>query len=387
MKYKLIIGTFYIPLIALAVVSQLYILMPVSTNLLLFVTHASADNIGLLTTFFGIFYAIGLIVWGSLSDKIGKDLTLIIGLLLLAGVSFLLPLLANYYLLLLARSAQGFCAASFPPVALAWISINLPDSSKSRAISIISCAFLLAATIGQWLGSLLISNSLLYAMWFLGGIYACGATIFYFYRLKSEKNNLTVPSTTLISILSKLPTILINRKLFPVYLCSLFVLLGFVALYSVLYRSSLISHIPTLRSIGIVAMLFSLTASYLFKVIKPAYLLTIALCLMALTLLIQAFFINDQINTLFVLYLSHFIFIIGLAYAIPSMIVYVATQSEIKDRGIATSLYTCILFIGVSLGAFLPSLINPFILITALSLLLLLCAIQLIINLTLIIRN
>lgn len=383
MKYKLIIGIMCIPLIALAVVTQLYLLLPVSTNLLHFVKYATASNIGLLTTIFGIFYAIGLIIWGSLSDRIGKELTLIIGLLLLTSVSFIVPFLQNYYLLLFARAVQGFCAASFPPVALAWVSINLSDSSKPKAISMISCAFLLAATIGQWLGSLLISNSLFYAMWILGGIYACGATIFYLYYLKSEQNKLSSSSATLISIFSKLPNILINKKLLPIYICSLFVLLSFVALYSILHRSSLINYIPTLRNIGIFGMFFSLTASYLFKVIKPAYVLAISLCLMALSLFMHAFFLNDQLNSLSIIYFFHFILIIGLAYAVPSMIVCVATQSEIKDRGIATSLYTCILFIGASLGAFLPTLINPLILIIALSILLLLCVIQLIINLRL----
>lgn len=380
MKYKLMLGTLCIPLIALAVVTQLYVLMPVSTNLLLFVQHASAQNIGLLTSLFGIFYAIGLIIWGSLSDRIGKDLTLIIGLLLLAGVSFVVPLLQDFYLLLFARAVQGFCAASFPPVALAWVSINLPESSRPKAISMISCAFLLAATIGQWLGSFLITNTLFYAMWLLGGIYVCGAIIFYYYRLKGEQNNLALPGTSLLSIFSKLPNILTNKKLFPIYICSVFVLLSFVALYSVLHLSSLINLVPTLRTIGIFAMLFSLTAGYLFKLIKPSYVLAIALCLMAISLLIHTFYLLDYLNSPFILYLFHFILIVGLAYAVPSMIVCISTQSELTDRGIATSLYTCILFIGASLGAFLPTLFNPPILLIALSILLLLCAIQLIIK-------
>lgn len=380
MKYKLMLGTLCIPLIALAVVTQLYVLMPVSTNLLLFVQHASAQNIGLLTSLFGIFYAIGLIIWGSLSDRIGKDLTLIIGLLLLAGVSFVVPLLQDFYLLLFARAVQGFCAASFPPVALAWVSINLPESSRPKAISMISCAFLLAATIGQWLGSFLITNTLFYAMWLLGGIYVCGAIIFYYYRLKGEQNNLALPGTSLLSIFSKLPNILTNKKLFPIYICSVFVLLSFVALYSVLHLSSLINLVPTLRTIGIFAMLFSLTAGYLFKLIKPSYVLAIALCLMAISLLIHTFYLLDYLNSPFILYLFHLILIVGLAYAVPSMIVCISTQSELTDRGIATSLYTCILFIGASLGAFLPTLFNPPILLIALSILLLLCAIQLIIK-------
>lgn len=383
MKFKLMMGTVFIPLLALAVVTQLYLFMPVSTNLVIFVKYATPNNIGLLTTIFGIFYASGLIIWGSLSDKIGKDLTLIIGLLLLACISFIVPLLKNYYLLLFARAIQGFCAASFPPVALAWVSINLSESSKPIAISMISCTFLLAATVGQWLGSFLISNSLYCSMWFLGSVYIFGATIFYIYRSNIKQDNQVLTDISLLTIFYKLPNLLTNRKLFPIYVCSLFVLLSFVTLYFLLHRSPLMIYVPILRNISVFALLFSLTASYLFKVIEPVFVLAISLCLMAVSLLIHMFFLNGQLNNVFILYLFHFIFIIALAYAVPSMIICVALQAELKDRGIATSLYTCILFIGASLGSYLPTLINPLILIIALAILLLICSLQLIFNLQL----
>ncbi|MCX8699620.1 hypothetical protein J3U11_00850 [Gilliamella sp. B2840] len=142
-------------------------------------------------------------------------------------------------------------------------------------------------------------------------------------------------------------------------------------------------YVPILRNISVFALLFSLTASYLFKVIEPVFVLAISLCLMAVSLLIHMFFLNGQLNNVFILYLFHFSLIIALAYAVPSMIICVALQAELKDRGIATSLYTCILFIGASLGSYLPTLINPLILIIALAILLLICSLQLIFNLQL----
>ena len=125
-------------------------------------------------------------------------------------------------------------------------------------------------------------------------------------------------------------------------------------------------------------MLFSLTASYLFRYIKPVYVLTLSLFLMTSSLLIHYLYLNEQLNNIYLLFISHFIFIVALAYAVPSMITCVATQSAIEDRGIATSLYTCILFIGASLGAFLPIIFKSNTLILFISICIFIALVQLI---------
>lgn len=379
MKYKLITGTFFIPFIALSVVTQLYMLIPVYSDLILFIKGASLNNVGLLTTLFGIFYAIGLIVWGSLSDQIGKERTLAIGLLLLATISFIIPFITNYYLLLISRTIQGFCAASFPPVAIAWITLNLSEPSKSKAVSIISCAFLLAGIVGQWFGTLMITNSLYRAMWVLMVIYILGSLLF-FYNIpkKTYQESSSIEKASIFSIFRQLTRVLFSKKLFPIYLCSLVVLLSFVTLYSILPNSNIAAYITTLRNIGIVAMLFSLTASYIFRFIRPVYVLALSLFLMVTSLLIHYFYLNDQLNNIYLLFISHFIFIVSLAYSVPSMITCVATLSAIDERGIATSLYTCILFIGASLGAFFPIIFRSNILILLISISMLIVLVQLI---------
>lgn len=379
MKYKLLTGIFFVPIIALSVVTQLYILIPVYSDLILFIKGASLNNIGLLTSLFAIFYAIGFIIWGGLSDRIGKERTLSIGLLLLAIISFIVPFITNYYWLLICRTLQGFCAASYPPVAIAWITLNLSEPSKSKAVSIISCAFLLAGIIGQWFGSLMITNSLYPAMWILMTIYIFGSLLFFYHTpKKTHQENSSNMKASLFSIFKQLARVLFSKKLFPIYLCALIVLLSFVTLYSILPSNNIAEYIPTLRKIGIVAMLFSLTASYLFRYIKPVYVLTLSLFLMTSSLLIHYLYLNEQLNNIYLLFISHFIFIVALAYAVPSMITCVATQSAIEDRGIATSLYTCILFIGASLGAFLPIIFKSNTLILFISICIFIALVQLI---------
>lgn len=379
MKYKLIIGTFFIPFIALSVVTQLYMLIPVYSDLILFISGASLNNVGLLTTLFGISYAIGLIIWGGLSDKIGKERTLAMGLLLLATISFIIPFITDYYLLLISRTIQGFCAASFPPVAIAWITLNLSEPSKSKAVSVISCAFLLAGIAGQWFGTLMITNSLYRAMWILMVIYISGSLLF-FYNIpkKTHQESSNIAKTSIFSIFRQLTCILFSKKLFPIYSCSLVVLLSFVTLYSILPNSNIAAYVSTLKNIGIVAMLFSLTSSYIFKYIRPICVLSLCLFLMVTSLLIHYFYLNAQLNNIYLLLISHFIFIVSLAYSVPSMITCVATLSAIDERGIATSLYTCILFIGASLGAFFPIIFKSNILILFISVFMLIALVQLI---------
>lgn len=66
-------------------------------------------------------------------------------------------------------------------------------------------------------------------------------------------------------MISQLPKLLLNKQRVAIYFCSLFVLLSFVALYSVLHQSWLSVYISELRNIIIFTLLFSLTASFVYK--------------------------------------------------------------------------------------------------------------------------
>lgn len=182
-------------------------------------------------------------------------------------------------------------------------------------------------------------------------------------------------------MISQLPKLLLDKQRLAIYFCSLFVLLSFVALYSVLHQNWLSIYISELRNISIFTLLFSLTASFVYKKISPLYVLVIALCLMAISLAMHAFYLNNQQNPIYLLLMIHFVFILGLAYAVPAMITCIAMNSSIQNRGMATSLYTSILFIGASLGAVLPTMFNSNTLIFFIVFFLIFNAVQLILSL------
>ncbi|WP_294966092.1 MFS transporter [uncultured Gilliamella sp.] len=363
-KSASLISLSLIPFTALCVVTLLYIFLPVAINLASFLS-VSQESVAQLTTCFGIFYAFGFLVWGALSDKFGRENIIQGGLLSLAIITFILPLYQNYGYLLLMRCLQGFFASSFPPVILAWLAENLEEKYRKCAVSLISCAFLLAGSLGQWFGSVMIETAINLSMYILGIIYVLSSVIFYFLSKKIIKNsvnqiNQSPKKVSLIKTLCQIPNVLFDRKLIRIYGSALFVLMSFVALYLFInsFNSDISISVAQLRQIATLGMLVSLLSSWLFSKIAVTKILAISLMMMSITFAVHFLIIYRFISTNSLLPLVHLIYVSSIALAIPSMITCSSLFSTPKNRGVAVSLYTCILFIGASLGSLFPNYIN-----------------------------
>ncbi|XKM12830.1 MFS transporter [Orbaceae bacterium ac157xtp] len=359
-----VISLSLIPFTALCVVTLLYIFLSVVGNLSISL-KTTPENIAQLTTCFGFFYAFGFLIWGVFSDIYGRRRIIIFGLLSLSVVTFLLSLFSNYGYLLLVRGLQGFFASSFPPVILAWLAENLSDKYRKIAISLISCAFLLAGTLGQWFGVTLIHSSINLSMYILAIIYLISGLIFYFItknmtdlvpiRQTESVNNLSV-----LKVFVQIPQVFLERKLIKIYASALFVLMSFVSLYLILNsnnKSSMI-ELNQLRQIATLGMLNSLFSSWLFSKITVTKVLASSLLVMSITLALQYFIFKGYMQQQIIFFIIHYIYISSIAFAIPAMITCASMFSTQKNRGVAVSLYTCILFVGASLGSFLPNCIN-----------------------------
>lgn len=370
------ISLIIVPFTALCVVTLLYIFLPVTVNLASLLS-VSQENVAQLTTCFGIFYAFGFLLWGALSDKLGRENIIQGGLLSLSIITFILPLYPNYSYLLLIRCLQGFFASSFPPVILAWLAENLEEKYRKRAVSLISCAFLLAGSLGQWFGAVMIETSINLSMNTLGIIYLLTGVIFYFLSKKIIKDrdnqiNQSPQKISLIKILCQIPNVLFDRKLIRIYGSALFVLMSFVSLYLFInsYKGDISTSVGQLRQIATLGMLVSLSSSWLFSKIAITKILATSLVIMSITFTVQFLIIYRFISINSLLPLVHFIYVSSIALAIPSMITCSSLFSEQENRGIAVSLYTCILFIGASLGSLLPNYINMNVLVLLISIML-----------------
>ncbi|EMW3788475.1 MFS transporter [Salmonella enterica] len=361
-KNQSILIAFIIPLIALTVVTQLYILLPV-VNVLNQILKTNSGQTSLLTTFFGIFYAIGFLLWGVMSDKYGREKVIVIGLTGLGVITAIIPFINNYQALLVIRSMQGLIASSYPPVILAWIAENYNDKYKKLLISFLSCSFLLSGTLGQLYGAVMIKNSLVHGMISLAVVYILGGMIFALRKGKSKTrdDNVIKFSTLTYNLFISLK----DKNLSRIYLSSFFVLMSFVSIYYSLISGKLNNNFNNfntdlMRDVATLGMLTCLISGRLFKYIQPLKILSFALFFMAISLMLQyLFIINGNKHYMIPFLIIHYIFSAMISLAIPSMITCTTLFSNPSNRGGAISLYTCILFIGASLGSYLPGIISP----------------------------
>lgn len=352
-----------VPLVALSVVTQLYLLLPV-VDILNHSMGTQSSLTGLLTTAFGGFYAAGFLVWGLLSDKYGREKIMIRGLFALATVTVLIALQCNFYIVLALRCAQGFIASSFPPVVLAWVAENFAEKTKRVLISLLSCSFLLAGTLGQLYGSLMIDKSIEKSMLFLGLVYFLGAVFFILSSQNGKQKRKSVKKEiSVMGILKMLIATLSDRYLSRIYLSSLFVLMSFVSLYFVFLseiNTGVLNNVDVnlLRTVATLGMLTCLFSGKILQHFAPAKALSLSLVIIAISSLCQYLLITNNDPTAYIIYTLHFMFACAISLAVPSMIYCVTIHSKLTNRGVAVSIYTCILFIGASLGSFLPAIIN-----------------------------
>ena len=139
---------------ALLVVGQLYVAIPLLPGL---AARFGTDLKGaaLVGTAFGLAYATGFLVFGLLSDRIGRVRVILFGLLALTAATVLAALAETFSLLLAARALQGLAAATFPPAALSLVVESLPAERRPFGIAAMSFAFLGAAPATQVLGAAL----------------------------------------------------------------------------------------------------------------------------------------------------------------------------------------------------------------------------------------
>ncbi|UTM59629.1 MFS transporter [Photobacterium sp. CCB-ST2H9] len=336
---------------AIAVVSQLYLLLPVS-QLLADVFHSRTESIVLLTSCFGFAYASGFLFWGPLSDRFGRKAVLVAGMAGLSVTTIIVALSQQYEWVLTLRIIQGFMAASFPPVALAFIGESFPEKMRMKGIAWLSSAFLLSALVGQTLGAAMIEDSLQNVMLLLSSVYilsllACS-------RLPGSQSQNT-PKVNAKGYFNILFGTVTNLRLLRIYLVALVLLGSFVTLYATLtsqHAGGFIFEnlqVNDLRLYSIPCMFMPLLIGRFIVRLGALTTVFISVITASLTLFLQM-----QTSDSVVFIILHLIFVSSIASAVPSVISLVSQTSDASNRGLAVSLYTFTLFIGASIGAVIP---------------------------------
>ena len=345
---------------ALAVVSQLYLPLPVLAQIARALDVDAATAAGALSIF-GLFYAAGFMVFGPLSDRLGRRRVMCWGLAALMLVTLLVAALVTWTpsapLLLACRALQGLAAAAFPPVAIAYLAERGTPGQRIWNVAWISTAFLSAGLLGQLYGDAVAGRwGLGMAMLPLAAIYAC--TAWALRQGPAEPSTELAPRSAreLLSSYRALGPVLADARLRRVYAPALLLLMCFIAFYMALDTRAgaalrAADATPFMaRAVALPGFLAPLLVPALMPRLGAERLVAVGLATATTGLLLCAWAGPERLHGLLA---ASVVFVAGVGISAPSLIARIGLVAAPSSRGLAVALYTFVLFIGASLGPWL----------------------------------
>ncbi|MEU4448112.1 MFS transporter [Actinosynnema sp. NPDC050801] len=283
---------------------------------------------------FGFAFALGNLLFGTVSDRYDRRHVMAVGLVLGAVVGVVAGASTAFGPLLAARAVQGFLAASIPSVSLAYVAEALPPARRAVGMTAVSGSFLLAGLICQAY-ALGVDTALGWRRVFWLLVPALPAVALAITRLPE------VPRPTPIALtatFTRLARLLRRPPLLVTYAGAITLLLTFVGMYTALTTAVgerygihgaldlLLLRLPGLPGIALGLFAGPLIARFGAHRVAPA-----ALLVAAAGLALEA-----ASSTLPVLLIGSAIFVAGLAVTIPALVSLVARASgDAKGAGIA----------------------------------------------------
>ncbi|MBC3804304.1 Bcr/CflA family efflux MFS transporter [Acetobacterium fimetarium] len=111
-----------------------------------------------LSAFF-LFYAVGILFWGPLSDKYGRKPILLVGSIIYAASSIACALSVNIYFLIIARILQGIGAGGITSVSMAIVKDAYSGKKRESVLAICQTIAGLAPMIAPIIGGLILRFS------------------------------------------------------------------------------------------------------------------------------------------------------------------------------------------------------------------------------------
>lgn len=339
-------------LCALAVVSLLYLPLPILPQLAQTHGMSTATAAGVISAF-GFAYAAGFLIFGTLSDRLGRRTVMMWGLTALALVTAWLATVEAAPLLLVGRAVQGFAAATFPPVVIAYLAERGTPRQRVWSVAWMSTAFLSAGLLGQIYGATVASRwGLGSALLPLAAVFALTAWQLWATQADSSRS----PAPSLLAGYRPIGRILASPQLRRVYGPALLLLMCFVAFYM-----GLDDHLgPALQAQGITPLvarelaLPAFLAPLVVAVVMPRWgaerVVKVGLVIATGGLALCAWAGDTHLYGLLV---ASVVFVAGIGISVPGLIARVASVAEAPVRGLAVALYTFVLFVGASLGPWL----------------------------------
>ncbi len=337
----------------LIVMSGMYLTIPLisvfSTSF-----NISPNDAAWTSTIFCIFFAAGCLVYGPLSDRYGRKKIILIGMALLTIVSPLVGLFDNICWIIALRAVQGLVAATFSPVALAYIVEMFPDTKKLTATGFLVTGFLMAGITGQVISAFI--NQ--YLSWnYVFDIIGIGYFITIFLVMVFlPYDDIQRPKSSFMEVINNMGSLFKIKALVLTYAVDIMFLMSMMCMYTALgyYLSGPqfglnSQEILYVRAVGIIGILFASTSGLLAKKFHFFNVLIAGLLIAAVSLILLG-----MVSNVLLLVALSVIFVAGIAVSTPNVIELIA-QLGGKARGSALSIHTVILFVGAGVGPILAT--------------------------------
>ena len=332
---------------ALVVLTQLYLAIPLIAPV---GRGLDGDATLALSTAFSLCYASGFLIWGPISDRHGRKKILLCGMTLLILTTACCAMAPNLPTLGVLRGLQGFSAASFAPIALAYLAESLPITRRPTAIGAMSTAFLVAGIIGQVFAAAI---NLTFATWRAVFLSSTVLLILCFLSLIPARRMVEIPHATAAGSMRQSFVVVgqIVAKPRTQFLClaHVTVLMSFVAMYSALgpHLGSIgmsQSQLIWLRLAGLPSMCVALVIGRIAARVPIGTIARVSFIVAALGLLLEGLLSATLWGII-----ASLVFVAGIAMAVPTMITLFG-QASAPYRAGGMAVNGAVLFIGASLG-------------------------------------
>lgn len=119
--------------------------------------NTTAGNVNLTLVLFFIFYAVGILFWGPLSDKYGRKPILMIGMIFYTGASILCIFAPNVQLLIVYRILQSIGCGAATAVSTAMIKDSFNGKERVKTLAIVQTLSTTSPVVSPVIGAFVLS--------------------------------------------------------------------------------------------------------------------------------------------------------------------------------------------------------------------------------------
>ncbi|WP_312092094.1 MFS transporter [Niallia sp.] len=329
----------------LFVVSSLYVTIPLFNHLVATYNIHPMES-GWSSSIFSFCYAVGLAFFGLLSMKVKRYPLILICFIGMTIITPLISLAPNYVVFLIFRGLQGFFAASFAPNALGFALDWFPTEKKVLAVAWINTGFLLAGIIGPFISSSVLNIWNWQAVFIVFGVLYFLMLIFIFYHLPKTSAPIQTEHQ---NIMLQMKELFKKKQLYLCYWITVTLLFSYVALFTFINpflqeRAFTTTTIFYLKLVGMIGVFFTVAANFLIRLYGRRVVLRLGLMIAIISIFLLPFLASK-----WTIGFSMLLFIGGISTSIPANIDIIHQLSS-KQKNLAITCYTVILFIGASIA-------------------------------------